>query len=76
MKTLARSFINSTAVCQFRPSTTRNHLHLRTVTSASASASTPPTPSPIMATRNATIPQATRMFDGNMDKSDVWSIFT
>ncbi|RSH80735.1 hypothetical protein EHS25_007071 [Saitozyma podzolica] len=29
-----------------------------------------------MATRNATIPQATRMFDGNMDKSDVWSIFT
>lgn len=70
MRTLARSIINSTAIRHNRPSTI--HTHLR----ALATASTPPSPSPIMATRNATIPQATRMFDGNMDKSDVWSIFT
>lgn len=29
-----------------------------------------------MATRDAVIPQAERMFEGNMHKSDVWSIFT
>ncbi|ORY21906.1 putative aminotransferase [Naematelia encephala] len=30
----------------------------------------------IMATRKALIPQSQRMFDGNTDKQDVWSIFT
>lgn len=34
------------------------------------------TPAPQMASRSATIPQAERLFDGNMHKSDVWSIFT
>jgi len=29
-----------------------------------------------MASRNAVVPQAERLFDGNMHKSDVWSIFT
>lgn len=31
---------------------------------------------PLMATRDAVVPQAERLFDGNMHKSDVWSIFT